>query len=167
MSVRLLGGARADVRIGVRRLRIVCHMARRPVSPRVNAKDPPPLWELGAQAFEELCCDVLDLEPEVSRCELFGNPGQRQRGIDLKAWLEGDARIDVAQCKACRRVQPAHIRDAGREFLEHWDYWQSRRIRRFILIIACDLRSSQCHDAVDKTEGEFKGLGLNFEAWFS
>ncbi len=140
-------------------------MAQRKLSPRVNAKDPPPLWELGAEAFEELCCDLLSNKPGISRCELFGKRGERQLGIDLKAWREDHNGIEVAQCKAQQRFTPAEIRDAAMAFLAHWDYWRTRAVQRFILIVACDLHSRRCHEVIDDQVELFRQRGIFFEAW--
>jgi len=140
-------------------------VAQRKLSPRVNAKDPPPLWELGADAFEELCCDLLANEPGISRCELFGKRGERQLGIDLKAWREDNSGIEVAQCKAQQRFTPAEIRDAAEMFLDHWNYWHKQAVQRFILIVACDLHSRKCHEVIESQEELFRQRGVLFEAW--
>jgi hypothetical protein len=140
-------------------------MARRNPSPRVNPKDPPAFWDLDAEAFEELCCDLFSRERGIARCEPFGVRGEGQLGIDLKAWQESDKGIEVAQCKAQKRFSPAEVRGAGKAFLDHWEYWSTRKVRRFVLIVACDLRSRQCHQAVDEQEELFKKRGVSFEAW--
>jgi tetratricopeptide (TPR) repeat protein len=135
------------------------------LTPRVNSKDPPPFWELGDQAFEEMCCDLLFKEPGISNCKSFGKRGQSQFGIDLKARRAGEDVIEVAQCKAQEKFAPAEIRAAGAAFLRHWSYWSTRKVRRFILIVACDLRSRQCHQAIEEQEGLFRQLGIFYEAW--
>jgi tetratricopeptide (TPR) repeat protein len=140
-------------------------MSRRKLSPRINPKDPPPFWELGDEEFEELCCDLLSQEHGISHCELFGLRRQEQFGIDLKAWRDGNDGIEVAQCKAQQRFTPGEIRSASRAFLDHWDYWHRRGVRRFILIVACDLQSAKCHEAIEEQTALFADRGIRYEAW--
>lgn len=53
------------------------------ISPRTAAGELPRLFELDPLRFQEMCRDLLQAEPQFVAVEVYGTPGQLQRGIDI------------------------------------------------------------------------------------
>lgn len=140
-------------------------LKKKTLSPRVNRSDPPPFWEMDEYKFQDLCCALLHEEPDIAHCNVYGTRGQKQDGIDLLAHRTGGQDVDVGQCKCYKEFQPAQIEGASNEFFDHLLYWQSRNIRRFILLVACELRTRQRQNKVLDQKKEFSDRGLEYEAW--
>lgn len=95
---------------------------------------------LDEYTFEDLCRDLFEEQETVSTCNVYGQRGEPQSGIDLRAQRrDGDA-IEVGQCKACKDFEPAKIVAASDEFFKAWDdVWSKQRVRLFILLVAGSL----------------------------
>jgi len=72
---------------------------------------------------------------------------------------------EVGQCERFDGFPPAEIRKASEEFLEHLEYWQQQRVKRFILFVACDLDRTQQQDEICKQREHFAKYGVEYEAW--
>ncbi len=133
--------------------------------PSMNPNDPPPFHQLDAMAFQELCRDLLELEPEIGVCEIYGTPGQGQYGVDLKAIVREVYGNEVGQCKCYQNFPPELIREASEEFLKHLAFWKERKVRRFILFVGSALDRRQQQDEIDEQIRRFDALGIRYEAW--
>jgi hypothetical protein len=133
--------------------------------PSMNPSDPPPFYQLDSMAFQELCRDLLELEPGIGVCEVYGTPGQGQHGVDLKAVARDVYANEVGQCKCYKNFPPDLIREASEEFLKHLDFWQERKVRRFILFVGSALDRRQQQDEIDQQIKRFDALGIRYEAW--
>jgi hypothetical protein len=127
----------------------------------------PNLHALDPLAFQGLCRDLYQVEPNISTAEVFGTSGQSQRGVDILAFHRSDDGTSVGQCK---RVQAsaltvALIREASDEFLRHVDYWRDRRVRRFVLFVAPDASKAQIQEEHLRQRSEFRRLGIDYELW--
>ena len=71
------------------------------MKPSMNTSFPPPFYELDAIAFQELCRDLFERENGIKVCEVYGTPGQGQRGIDLKAQVRGGYAEDMRCLSRC------------------------------------------------------------------
>ena len=60
----------------------------------------------------KLCRDLLDAEPDIATCEIYGERGQRQDGIDLRAYRKESNGIVVGQYK-CYQDFPHSIAFRG------------------------------------------------------
>lgn len=59
--------------------------------PGIRPGENPPFHNLGEYVFQDLCRDLLDAEPDVDTCEVYGERGQTQDGIDILAYRrDGD-----------------------------------------------------------------------------
>lgn len=85
------------------------------MSPCIRPGDLPPFHNLGEYVFQDLCRDLLDAEPDIATCEVYGERGQRQDGIDLRAYCKESNGIVVGQCKCYQDFPPAEIRQASEE----------------------------------------------------
>ena len=90
------------------------------MSPGIRPGDLPPFPHLGEYVFQELCRDLLDAEPDTATCEIYGERGQKQDGIDLRAYRKEGNGIVLGQCKCYRDFPPAEIRQASEDFLVPW-----------------------------------------------
>jgi len=115
------------------------------IAPNPNMGDPPPFNRMADDAFEEMCCALLAKEPNVTSADLFGRPREPQFGIDIIGNLEGDDGIVVISCKCYSTIKRGNLPKWSDDFLNHWDtYWQKREVRRFVLAVAADVKSSVC-----------------------
>lgn len=133
--------------------------------PGVRPGELPPFYLLGEYVFQDLCRDLLDADPDVAYCDVYGRRGQRQHGIDLRAPLSRNEGHDVAQCKCYEKFTPPDVRAASDEFLSHWSHWSTLNVRRFILIVACDLSDKQVQDELIRQGARFKALGVEYAVW--
>jgi tetratricopeptide (TPR) repeat protein len=135
----------------------------------IKPRTPEVLFEfhrLGAERFEEVCCHLLYKEPGLEGAELHGRPRQRQFGVDATARRKDGSGIDTVSCKCYENITKGQIAAFSQEFLDHWDgHWSSRSVRRFILCIACNLRSHERQREIEVERARFSELGITFEAW--
>ena len=135
------------------------------VPPPINNWEPPELHRLDAYEFQGLCRDLLYEDEIVTTCDIYGVQGQRQHGIDLIAPRQLGEGVDVGQCRCYRVYQPRHIKQASDEFFEHWDHWRDKGVRRFILLVACDLSTTQRRNEVLRQRDRFGKYEIQYEAW--
>jgi len=112
-----------------------------------------------------MCRDLLDSEPGVASCEIYGSRGEPQEGVDLLAPQKDSPGIEVGQCKCHRDFPPREIRKASDEFLRHLDVWRSRNVRRFILFVASNLGKVQRQREILTQRARFHAQGIAYEVW--
>src|SRR5215472_10467702 len=134
------------------------------VPPPVGSGDLPQLFRLPGLKFQALCRDLLDSEPGVQQCEEFGVNGQSQYGIDLISYL-GPTAIHIAQCKAERDFPPKKIREASDEFLKYWDYWKTRGVKRFLVLVGSEVAERRRQEEILRQKARFGELGIDYELW--
>ena len=115
--------------------------------------------------FQQLCRDIFSMEPDVSGCEIYGQRGQLQRGVDVWASRQPDQLIEVGQCKRYGTLTARHVEQATDEFLEHWGFWKTQGVRRFVLFAACDISSRKVQDAILRQRPIFRKKRIKYEAW--
>src|SRR2546428_3355194 len=133
--------------------------------PRINESLSPPFYELTEYPFQGLCCELLERQPGIATCNVYGKRGQMQRGIDLLARRKGGDGIEVGQCKCCREFPQTEIRKASNEFFTHVKYWQKQGVRRFILFVATDLDQRQQQDEIQAQIKYFAAHDIEYEVW--
>ena len=121
----------------------------------------PRLYELDPLRFQGLCRDLCLLEPDCVTADVFGTPGQLQRGVDILAIHRGADGTTVGQCKRIMpdALRPALLKQTSKEFLKYRVYWQEQQIRRFILFIASDTSRTQIQEAILQQRAAFKACG--------
>jgi hypothetical protein len=72
---------------------------------------------------------------------------------------------EVGQCKCYQDFPPAEIRQASDEFFKLLAYWQQRKVKRFLLFVACDLDRTQQQDEIAKQAERLIEHGIEYEAW--
>ena len=138
------------------------------MTPSMQIGAPPPFYELDEYVFQDICAALLSKEPDVYFSEVYGVRGQKQDGIDVWAWRnEGtDTVTDVGQCKRYQDFEPQQIRDATDEFFAHWESrWKNENVKRFILFVASEFRTTQRVDALAGERRRFQEKGIRYEPW--
>lgn len=137
------------------------------MNPSISSTSPFPIYEIGANPFQEICRDLFDAEPDVASCSLYGVSGQPQAGIDLIAYQKQGTEIGVGQCKCYRVLTPSEIKAVSEEFFKYWDFWSNSKVKRFILFVACDLNTTQHQNQIIKERRRFAERGIKYEVWSS
>ena len=135
------------------------------MQPRISAGDEPPFHELDEYRFQKLCRDLFVKEPDITWATVYGVRGETQQGIDVLARRRLDDSIEVGQCKRYKEFSPAQIRAASDEFFAYWAYWQTQRVRRFVLFVTADISSRQHLAAIDEQRARFQSLGIEYVPW--
>ena len=138
------------------------------VPPGIAPGEDPAFHKIGPTVFQKLSRDIFDKEPGIEGCEIFGVSGQAQFGIDLKAFRTDRLGIEVGQCKAYEEISARQIREASDDFFKHWESrWSKENVRRFVLIVACDMSTTQQADEIEKQRQRFADNKIGYEAWSS
>ena len=137
------------------------------VTPPIGSGQSPRFFELDSDTFQNLCRDIFYHESNISTVDVYGLQGETQFGIDLLATRKDSDELETAQCKCYENFPPAKIRKACDEFLKHFDYWSQRNVKKFILMVACDLSKANRQEQIIKQKQRFANLGLEFETWSS
>ena len=127
----------------------------------------PDFHSLDPLAFQGLCRDLYQVEPNISTAEVFGTSGQSQLGVDIVAIHRSDDGVSVGQCK---RIEPKAltvklIQAASNEFISHIDYWRGRQVRRFVMFVATDASRKEITEEILRQRSEFRRLGIDYELW--
>ena len=140
-------------------------MTKYSINPGMRPGEGPHFYEMGEYPFQEFCRDIFDVEPSVATCDIYGESGQAQDGIDLIASrYDGDG-VEVGQCKCYKDFQPKDIRDASDEFFKHWDRWSRENVKRFILFVASDLNTTQRQNEILSQRKRFTKYSITYEVW--
>ncbi len=132
--------------------------------PPISPAHRPPLEEIDEYAFQQLTVDLLSREDDLKLARLYGERGQLQRGADATAECKTGGLL-VAQCKRYKKVQPALIREACGEFLEHYEFWISQGAQRFVIALASDASSPAVVAEIRQQTNRLSKKKLGFEVW--
>jgi hypothetical protein len=123
-----------------------------------------PFITLNEDTFEDLCCDLFQKEPEISTAQRFGVRGQRQNGIDIRAYRR-DGTTEVGQCKRQLLFTKANLEAASAEFRASRSVWESWGVQRFVVFVACSVRNRNVQDRYQELREVFSKEGIIFELW--
>lgn len=136
------------------------------INPSPNRTKPPAFEDLEPDNFEELCCALLEKEPQIQKADLFKTKRQLQYGVDVIGELENEKGLIVISCKVRQILKKGNIPAYSNEFLDHWDsYWKDKKVKRFILAVTYPTNSEQREKEVNAEKKRFKKLGLIYETW--
>jgi len=135
------------------------------ISPGIRSGESPHFYDMGDYVFQEFCRDLFEVEPSIATCDIYGERGQAQYGIDLIAARIQNDGIEVGQCKCSKDFQPKDIRNASDEFLNNLNRWLAEGVKRFILFIASDLNTRQRQDEILAQRKRFGEHGISYEVW--
>jgi hypothetical protein len=123
------------------------------------------LHRFSSRNFERMCRDLLREEKGIATSTLWGVEGQAQQGIDIQADADDGIHLELGQCKCYKAFGPKEIRKACSDFVRHWEYWKSKKVRRFILFVACEVENTQSRKAILEQKDWFFARGIRFEVW--
>jgi len=133
------------------------------VSPPVDTRRQKlPFNELSWEDFEKLCLRIVKKEADVEHCQLYGERGQDQKGIDLYARKLQSDKFSVYQCKRQKEFGPAKIEAAVKKFLK--GEWVSKTET----LVLCTMESLVSRQRADKLEEQNKLLnekGIRLIPW--
>jgi hypothetical protein len=120
-----------------------------------------PLSELGWPDFERLCLRLIEAQGEIIEARLYGDPGEKQEGIDFFA-RRTDGTLAVYQCRRVKAMTPAAIAKAVNDFLS--GDWADEAIA-FGICTSTNLSSRARAQAVEKGRMELSKAGKELETW--
>lgn len=120
--------------------------------------------ELAWEDFEKLCLRLARLEANVEHCQLYGERGNDQEGIDLYTRKILSEKYTVYQCKREKNFGPARIEAAVSKFLKgDW-------VDQTDVFVLCTQESLKKKDRADKFKSQSEVLhkkGISFIKWDS
>lgn len=118
--------------------------------------------QLGGPGLERLCYSLVLAEGRIPR--YFGNPGQKQYGIDLLITCGDDC--TVYQCKNVNSFTRQNMLKALRRFEEWLGQEQLPRPTKFVLCCPLSLRERKSNEQWTILEREFfNWSGVRIEVW--
>lgn len=133
--------------------------------PTIRRTDTQEWFRFSDDKWERLCCDLHGLQKGISTCQLHGTRGQRDKGVDHIAQRKDGSGIEVGQSKCCRKFDEKDLEDAIKPFFDNIDLWKNRKVRYYILFVACDIQKTQVHDEKEVQRKRFDKEGIIFEFW--
>jgi len=133
------------------------------VAPPVQTrKQDLPLDQLHWEDFERLCVRLVRHEADIEHCQLYGERGQKQHGIDIFARHSGAASYSLYQCKRVENFSAVDIRDAVDKFLRgEW----AARASRFVLCLSDSAVRTQYANAIEEQAALLGKRNILLEPW--
>ena len=121
-----------------------------------------PFGDLTWENFERLCLRLARLERDVEYCQIYGDKGDEQEGIDLYARKNISDKYTVHQCKKSQNFSASKIREAVTKFLE--GTWIGRS-DTFILCTQESLRGKDRANEIINQSKVLKAKGIKLIPW--
>lgn len=122
--------------------------------------------KLDDEAFEEAVCFLMSVEPRIADARRHNAPRQKQYGVDVIAQRRNSPNIEVGSCKCYDKLDKGDIAKFGDEFLDHADtYWKGGNVKRFILAVACDLKSRERQAEITAERARFAARKIQYDCW--
>lgn len=153
----------------VKKLRESTRKTRKKQPALIAPRGPKSLYDfskLAAEDFEEAVCFLMTAEPGIEEAQLHNAPRQDQYGVDVIAGRRNSPYIEVGSCKCYGKVVKGQLAKFSDEFLDHYDtVWRDRKVKRFILAVACDLKSKERRAEIAVERERFKALKIQYQCW--
>ncbi len=133
-----------------------------PLPPVVSRLQELPFHDLTWENFERLCVRLARLEANVEHCQLYGERGQEQEGIDLYARQHNTSSYRVYQCKRVKAFGKAKIEAAVGKFLE--SEWAAKA-DTFVLCTSDSFVEKERADAIEAQREKLNSWGINVILW--
>lgn len=136
------------------------------ITPSPNRSKPPRFQDLDDEVFEELCCALLEREPNITKADLYKSKRQPQYGADVIGETSNSDFEYVVSCKVRQTLKKGDIPDFGDEFLKHWEtHWKDKNVKEFVLAVTYPTNSDQREKEVESEKKRFKKLGIKYSVW--
>lgn len=88
------------------------------IDPPINSRvQELPINSLSWEDFEKLVLRIVEIDFQISDCQIYGRKGQRQYGIDIYA-LKANSKYNSYQCKKYSKLTKTNIKKAIQKFIE-------------------------------------------------
>lgn len=132
--------------------------------PVVTKKQELPFGQLAWEDFERLCYRLGRLESQVEHCQLYGERGENQQGIDLYARKNKSDKYIVYQCKREKNFSSAKIEEAVTKFLKgNW----VQKTDIFVLCTKESLKDTKRTNTFEAQSEILRRKGISFVKWDS
>ncbi|MFM6040896.1 MAG: NACHT domain-containing protein [Sphaerospermopsis kisseleviana] len=121
-----------------------------------------PFEKLTWENFERLCLRLARLEGNVEHCQLYGERGDNQEGIDIYATQKSSEKYRVYQCKREKNFGPEKIESAILKFIE--GIWVDET-DTFVLCTQESLVAKLRADKVETQREILKQKGITLIVW--
>lgn len=136
------------------------------VTPSPNRSKPPAFNDLHDDVFEEMCCSLLEKEPQITIADRFKTRYKKQFGVDICGKLKENEGLWVASCKVRQTLKKGDIPGFYQEFLQHWTtHWAGKNVKKFILAVTHAVNSDERETEIKEAEKLFQNIGVDFEPW--
>jgi|GEM_PF-3165628 len=134
------------------------------ILPVQTRKQELPFGELTWEDFEKLCYRLARLEAQVEHCQLYGERGQNQQGIDIYARKAASAQYTVYQCKRENGFTSTKIKAAVTKFLKgEW----VKKTDTFVLCTKESLKDTKRTDTFEEQREMLHHKEISFVKWDS
>lgn len=104
---------------------------------RTAVGEQPQYSKLEPLTFQDLCKEILQASPDFRNVQVYGRPGQMQRGIDILAERLSPSGLTVGQCKRFQTFDTVdfllHLRSIGKlsdaEFYRYLNRYRASGLR--------------------------------------
>jgi hypothetical protein len=121
-----------------------------------------PFNDLSWENFERLCLRLIETNADVEHCQLYGDRGQDQQGIDIYARSRTSRAHVVYQCKKYAKLARSHIRSSVSEFLK--GKW-SNAASTFVFCTSHHTTDRKIADEIEAQAKRLKKKGVTFRLW--
>lgn len=122
-----------------------------------------PVHQMTWENFERICLRLARLESDVEHCQLYGERGEAQHGIDLYA-RQHDSTYVVYQCKKVKTFTATSVKAAVATFLN--GRWAATASRLVICTSASTTRRAVA-DEIERQHSVLKSRGCDLLIWDS
>src|SRR5258708_22631191 len=134
-----------------------------PVAPPVQTREQLlPVHQLTGENLERLCVRLARLESDVEHCQLYGERGDEQHGIDLYARQHESRGYAVYQCKRVRRFTAASLKLAVKAFLN--GRWADSG-KRFVICTTANATQRRIADEIERQYALLKKRDCALSVW--
>lgn len=116
-------------------------------------------------AFQCVCAEAYNHEPDVGSCSIYGTRGQKQHGIDLLAYCRNGSRIELVQCRRYSVFGVRELDAAISDFLKERKRWEKENVRRFVVVTSADISDRELQDAILAEQKKFQRKKILFDVW--
>ncbi len=132
---------------------------------RTAVGEQPQYSKLEPLTFQDLCKEILQASPDFRNVQVYGRPGQTQRGIDILAERLSPSGLTVGQCKRFQKFTDTQLRGAVKEFLKYKPYWKRQGVDTFILFISCDTSDVNVQSEFLRQRRRLQKSDIALELW--
>ncbi|WP_348270071.1 restriction endonuclease [Edaphobacter paludis] len=132
---------------------------------RTAVGEQPQYSKLEPLTFQDLCKEILQASPDFRNVQVYGRPGQMQRGIDILAERLSPSGLTVGQCKRFQTFTDSQLGGAVKEFVKYKEYWKRQGVDTFILFISCDTSDTKVQSEFVRQRRRLQKSGIALELW--